>query len=113
MDKLKTIIEQEVKGKLPSHFQRTISDNVLRAISAPKRQWSYKLAERRDNILLLTFTIFCISIIYVFGYNHQFKINFHISENFLQSILLKVSFVFFAIFILIHEYFEDKKKMLI
>lgn len=113
MSNLKKIIDQDIDQIIPDGYYENILNNVMRTIEVPKKSLQIPFSEKKDNIILFFTVIFCICLIYFFGFSEQYKISISIPKklvfNFLSSSIICITLLIF----LINNYFDRKKKIFI
>ncbi|MBL7789429.1 MAG: hypothetical protein JNL75_06295 [Chitinophagales bacterium] len=113
MSNFKKIIEQDIDQIIPIQFHENMRDRVMKSIDTPKKSFRVSFAEKKDNIILFFTLIFCILLIYFFGYSEKYKISIFVPKELIYNFLLYSSSTVVILIFLINDYFDRKKKILI
>jgi hypothetical protein len=113
MSNLKRIIEEDIDELIPTGYYDKILKEVMHSIEAPQKSLLVSFLEKKDNIVLFFTVIFCICLIYFFGYNDTYKLHIYVSKDLIFSFLSKFIPMLIIIIFLINDYFDRKKKILI
>lgn len=115
MSDLKNIIDQEINQMIPSDYYEDIRNRVMQSISikVPKRSLQVSFSEKKDNLILFFTVIFCVSLIYFFGYSEDYKIRVYVSKELIFNIFTSIIACISVLIFLVNEFFDRKKKILI
>jgi hypothetical protein len=113
MSDLKNIIDKEINQMIPSGYYDDIQAAVMQSIEVRKKSLQFSFSEKKDNIILFFTVIFCVSLIYFFGYSEDYKIRVYLSKELIFNIFTSVIACISVLIFLVNEFFDRKKKILI
>jgi lipoprotein signal peptidase len=113
MSDLKNIIDQEINQLIPSGYYDDIQAAVMQSIEVRKKSLQFSFSEKKDNIILFFTVIFCVSLIYFFGYSEDYKIRVYVSKELIFNIFTSIIACISVLIFLVNEFFDRKKKILI
>ncbi len=113
MNNLKNIIDQEINQMIPSGYYEDIRNRVMQSIKVPKRSLRVSFSDKKDNLILFFTVIFCVSLIYFFGYSEDYKIRVYVSKELIFNIFTSIIASISVLIFLVNEFFDRKKKILI
>jgi hypothetical protein len=113
MSDLKKIIDQEINQLIPSGYYDDIQAAVMQSIEVRKKSLQFSFSEKKDNIILFFTVIFCVSLIYFFGYSKHYKIRVYVSKELIFNIFTSIIACISVLIFLVNEFFDRKKKILI
>ncbi len=113
MSDLKNIIDQEINQMIPSGYYEDIRNRVMQSIKVPKRSLQVSFSDKKDNLILFFTVIFCVSLIYFFGYSEDYKIRVYVSKELIFNIFTSIIASISVLIFLVNEFFDRKKKILI
>jgi hypothetical protein len=113
MSDLKKVIEQDIDQIIPNGYYENIRSEVMKSIQAPKKSFQVSFSEKKDNIILFFTVIFCVCLIYFFGYSEQYRIRILIPKDLIFKLLITSIACMTVLIFLINNYFDRKKKIFI
>jgi hypothetical protein len=105
-NELKHIIQSDYDSLMPVGMQLSMKSNVMRRVEQlnPHKQLNHS-----EDLKLFALTTLCLGLIYVFGYNPDYKISISIPGNWLKNIIMTVFGILTLLFLMVNEYFDRKK----
>lgn len=113
MSDLKKIIDQDIDQLIPEGYYASIRNKVMESIEIPTKSFQVSFSEKKDNIILFFTVIFCVCLIYFFGYSEQYKISISIPKDLIFKFLSSSIVCLTILVFLVNDYFDRKKKIFI
>jgi hypothetical protein len=107
-DNIKKQIQQEYQSLIPSNFESIVKLAVSKAIQKPTPRYFQIRIE--DIILAVSLVGFSV-IVYYLGFNPEYRISISMSREWMQNIGMTAGAVGIGAYMLITEYFDNKKKI--
>jgi hypothetical protein len=113
MSDLKKIIDKDIDQIIPDGYYDSIRNEVMKSIETPTKSFQLSFSEKKDNIILFFTVLFCVCLIYFFGYSEQYKISISISKDLVFKFLSSSIVCLTVLVFLVNDYFDRKKKIFI
>ena len=113
MNDLKKIIAQDIDQMIPKGYYERIQNNVMKSIEIPTKSFQIAFSEKKDNIILFFTVIFCVSLIYFFGYSEHYRISITIPKSLLFNFLSSFTVCLIILIFIVNDHFDRKKKIYI
>lgn len=113
MSDLKKIIDQDIDQLIPNGYYESIRNKVMTSLEVPSKSFQVSFSEKKDNIILFFTVLFCVCLIYFFGYSEQYKISISISKDLIFKFLSYSIVCLTVLVFLVNDYFDRKKKIFI